>query len=130
MPNNSSGSPEQPFEFDDDDQALMESPDMQQSNHSRMRRSDLDSHNNGQDEEEEYGRDADQEDLYDYFIPVAAGSAQTQSLLSAQQDGLASEENMEGRVDYHVMDDGGVQDEDEEEMLDEDELRARNANIL
>jgi hypothetical protein len=81
---NNEGSPEQPFEFDDDDQALMESPDLNhKSNNSRMRRSDLDIANNGQDDEDDdYGRDAGQEDLYDYFIPVSAGSAQIQSTLS------------------------------------------------
>lgn len=36
---------------------------------------------------------------------------------------------MEGRVDYHVMDDAAIADE-EEEMLDEDEIRERNAHML
>ena len=38
-----------------------------------------------------------------------------------------------GRIDYHVMDDGGAQgidNPDDEEMLDEDEIKARNANML
>ena len=38
---------------------------------------------------------------------------------------------MEGRLDYHVMDDGNNQnDEGDEEMLDEDEKRERNAHML
>jgi hypothetical protein len=40
-----------------------------------------------------------------------------------------SDENLDGRIDYHVMDEAGIQ-EDDEEMLDEDDIRARNANIL
>jgi predicted ribosome quality control (RQC) complex YloA/Tae2 family protein len=62
--------------------------------------------------EEEFERDEAKEDEYDYFDP---------------QHQPNSEENAEGRVDYHIMDD--IKQE-EEEMLDEEEIRERNANIL
>jgi hypothetical protein len=67
--------------------------------HSRLRREDLED------------RDEAKEDEYDYLTPQGE-----------------SDENQEGRLDYHVMDDGG--DPDDEEMLDEDEKRARDANML
>jgi hypothetical protein len=85
------GSPEgemarQPFGFDDDDQALMESPDLNlhnPSNSSRMRRSEMatDSPNNGQDQEDVYN--FDKEDEYDYFMPALSGNGGIQSALVA-----------------------------------------------
>ena len=63
-------------------------------------------------------RDEAQEDEYDYFGPGTEPNGEN-----------LESENAEGRVDYHVMDDGGL-NPDDEEMLDEDEIKARNANML
>jgi hypothetical protein len=99
------------------DLELNQSPANDQLENSRVKRTDL-VHN--QDEV----RDEAKEDEYDYFnldgqpIPGANSSEQ--------------EENAEGRLDYHVMDDGvaGQNNEDDEEMLDDDEIRERNQNML
>ena len=77
-----------------------------------MRREDLDDSNPFEDD-----RDEAKEDIYDYFM-------------DGQQMPAPSDENADGRVDYHVMDDGQQMSEGDEEMLDEDEIKARNANML
>ena len=41
-----------------------------------------------------------------------------------------TDENMDGHVDYHVMDDAAADGGEDEEMLDEEEIKYRNANML
>ena len=74
------------------------------------------------DHPESEDRDEAKEDEYDYFDQP-----------NQQQESNEQDENAQGRLDYHVMDDGGatgVDNPDDEEMLDEDEIKARNANML
>ncbi len=47
------------------------------------------------------------------------------------QQESSEQENADGHVDYHVMDINPVgNDDDEDEMLDEDEIKERKANML
>ena len=105
-----------------DDGSLQSPANDQRLDHSRFRTSDVLPSPSERDHAVIQDRDEAKEDEYDYFDQP-----------NQQQESNELDENAQGRLDYHVMDDGGalgVENPDDEEMLDEDEIKAKNANML